>query len=269
MLREPEIRRIGCVLLAAMTAVLGAISIDTGDFAYTWQPVPEGLPARAIIARIVGVVLIIVSVLFLVPHTARRGLAAMTAVFAAWLLLLHAPNLLAGDNWLGFFEFMLPLGACIALAGIARDEWASSPPLLSADKLVLIGRLCFGIGLIGCGASHFVYTQFAAQMIPEWIPARLFFTYLTGAGHVAAGLSLISGVWMRVSTALLCSMLASFVLLLHVPRVLANSNRYEWTMLIVATLFNGAAWLVAAAVRARDSAVVSGSAEGRQPVAAM
>src|SRR5690606_29458387 len=87
-------------------------------------------------------------------------------------------------------------------------------------------------------------------MIPAWFPQRLLFTYLTGAGHVAAGLSLLTGVLLRLSTALLCFMFACFVLLLHVPRVLNDpTSRHEWTMLFVASLFNGAAWLVAAVAR--------------------
>lgn len=260
MLTHGPISRIGCALLALMTATLGIMSIVTGDFAYTWQPVPEGLPYRALAARIVGVVLVATSGLFLFPRTARRGLEAIAVVFAAWLIVLHFPRLLTGQNWLGSFEFMLPISACLALLGMMQLESDSNrdEKPLSGGRLVLIARIIFGIGLIGCGASHFVYAEFAAQMIPAWIPGRLFFTYLTGAGHVAAGLSLLSGVLLRLSTALLCFMLACFVLLLHVPRVLADpSSRYEWTMLVVATLFNGAAWIMAAAVRARN---VQGSA---------
>ena len=247
-----RLSRIGCVLLALMTATLGIMSIVTGDFAYTWQPVPEELPLRATAARIVGVVLVCASAAFLIPRTARRGLTAMTIIFAAWLAVLHLPRLLTGVNWLGTCEFLLPFGACLALVGVTKLEGDPDPrgrgP--SGEALVLVGRICFGIGLIGCGASHFVYAEFAAQMIPAWIPQRLFFTYLTGAGHIAAGLSLLTGVLLRLSTALLCFMFACFVLLLHVPRVLSDpTSRHEWTMLFVASLFSGAAWLMAAVVR--------------------
>jgi len=247
-----RVSQIGCVLLALMTATLGVMSIVTGDFAYTWQPVPEGLPLRATAARIVGIVLVGASVAFLIPRAARRGRMAMTILFAAWLAVLHVPRLLTGVNWLGTCEFLLPFGACLALIGATKlDEDPSirgrGP---SGDSLVLAGRICFGVGLIGCGASHFVYAEFAAQMIPAWFPQRLLFTYLTGAGHVAAGLSLLTGVLLRLSTALLCFMFACFVLLLHVPRVLNDpTSRHEWTMLFVASLFNGAAWLVAAVAR--------------------
>ena len=239
------LQRTGCLLIATMTAAIGILSLYTGDFAYTWMPVPEDVPGRSAAARVVGLVLIAASVLLVVPRTLRQGVAAMLAVFVLWLVP-HLPGLLSGQSWLGFFEFLLPLGACLALMGILD---ASHKPI-GASRRVLVGRMCFAVGLIGCGASHFVYADFAAQMIPEWIPGRLFFTYLTGAGHIAAGVSLIAGVMMRLSTALLCFMLACFVVLLHLPRVLTNpGSRFEWTMMFVAILFSGAAWVIASIVR--------------------
>jgi hypothetical protein len=42
------------------------------------------------------------------------------------------------------------------------------------------------------------------------------------------------------------AMMTSFVLLIHVPRVLASPrSRMEWTMLSIATAFSGAAWATA------------------------
>ena len=238
------LQRIGCVLIASMTAAIGIISLFTGDFAYTWMPMPEDVPGRAIAARVVGAVLVATSALLLMQRTLRQGVAAMLIVFSLWLLP-HLPGLLSGESWLGFFEFLLPVGAMLALMGVLS---------LNNQRWVLIGRVLFGVGLIGCGTSHFVYADFAAQMIPEWIPGRLFWTYLTGAGHVAAGLSLVTGVLLRISTALLCFMVACFVLFLHLPRVFATpASRFEWTMMFVALLFNGAALVIASVVRSADA----------------
>lgn len=239
------LQRIGCVLIASMTAAIGILSLFTGDFAYTWMPVPEDVPGRAMAARLVGAILVATSGLLLVQRTFRQGVAAMLVVFSLWLLP-HLPGLLSGASWLGFFEFLLPIGAMLALMGVVS---------LNNQRWVSIGRVLFGVGLIGCGTSHFVYADFAATMIPEWIPGRLFWTYLTGVGHIAAGLSLITGVIMRISTALLCFMIACFVLFLHLPRVVATpSSRFEWTMMFVALLFNGAALVIASVVRSADAA---------------
>jgi uncharacterized membrane protein YphA (DoxX/SURF4 family) len=239
----PIVERVGRLLLALTTAVLGCISLATADFAYTWQPVPEALPGRALLAQLTGMVLIAASVLFLLPRTARVGLPMLAILFWVWLLVLHGPLLFAGTGWLGFAEFMLPASAGLALL------WLSGTGRFAGKQVFIAARVMFGLGLIGCGTSHFVYAEPASQMIPAWIPARLFLTYLTGVGHIAAGLSLVSGMAMRLATPLLCFMLACFVFLLHVPRVLGDfSNRFEWTMMIVAILFNGAAWVMMAAV---------------------
>lgn len=86
-------------------------------------------------------------------------------------------------------------------------------------------------------------------MIPRWIPFPLFWAYVTGCGHVAAGLSLVSGIAVRLASTLLAAMLACFVILLHIPRVLADpASRIEWTMLAIAMSLTGAAWIMRTAM---------------------
>jgi len=59
-------------------------------------------------------------------------------------------------------------------------------------------------------------------------------------------LSVISGVLAWLGSVLLALMFSLFVLLLHIPRTLADpANRIEWTMLFHATALTGAAWLMA------------------------
>lgn len=106
-------------------------------------------------------------------------------------------------------------------------------------------RIAFGLSALVFGTSHFVYADFTAAMVPEWMPARLFWAYATGAGHVAAGLALLSGIRARLAATWLAAMAASFVLLVHVPRVIAApSSQLEWTMLCMATLIAGSAWIM-------------------------
>jgi len=78
------------------------------------------------------------------------------------------------------------------------------------------------------------------------LPPALFWVYLTGAGHVAAGLSFVSGIATRLASFWLTIMFACFVVLLHLPCVVADpTNRIEWTMLGIATSLTGAAWILA------------------------
>jgi len=87
---------------------------------------------------------------------------------------------------------------------------------------------------------------------PAWLPYRLSFAYLTGAGHFAAGLAMLSGIIPPLAATLEASMITSFVLLVHIPGVRAEPHsRLQWTMLSVASALAGAAWLMAVSLRWR------------------
>src|SRR5918993_760093 len=82
---EPD--TIGRVLIAVGIGALGFLSLFAGDFAFQWQSVPEGVPAREALARLTGLILATLSLLMIVPRTARRAVGAMTVVFWIWVLL--------------------------------------------------------------------------------------------------------------------------------------------------------------------------------------
>ena len=87
-------------------------------------------------------------------------------------------------------------------------------------------------------------------MVPPWLPYRLGFAYLTGAGHLTAGLAMLLGIVPALAGTLEASMITSFVLLLHIPGVLSDPHsRLQWTMLSIASALGGAAWLIAGSLR--------------------
>ena len=83
-------------------------------------------------------------------------------------------------------------------------------------------------------------------MVPGWLPPnQIFWAYVTGVGHLAAGLSLLSGIRAPLGATLLAVMMALFVLLVHVPRVIAAPGEHlEWIMLGVALSLSGSAWVI-------------------------
>lgn len=76
-----HVRITGSVLLVLATATIGLLGLVIGDFAYTWQPVPETLPGRALLARLTGLIFIAVSIVFALPRTRYFGLPAIVGVF--------------------------------------------------------------------------------------------------------------------------------------------------------------------------------------------
>ena len=241
MLRRNEL----CYGLGAL--MLGIVGMCVGDFALQWQPVPADIPLRTPLAYVSAVILLAAGAMLLIGARPRLTLLLTSAFFGLWVVLLHLPIVVANASklyeWNGLAEIL-----AVTMGGVAG--WAVlDPNRANADRIVQIARLTFGACLLVFGACHFVYDDFSAGMIPAWLPGPLFWVYLTGTGHVAAGLSFLSGIAIRLASTLLVAMFACFVLLLHLPRVIAQPDvRIEWTMLGIAMTITGAAWLLRAAL---------------------
>jgi hypothetical protein len=69
------------------------------------------------------------------------------------------------------------------------------------------------------GIQHFIYTNFAASLVPAWIPgdARAW-TYFTGVALIAGGTGLNIPVTSRLAALLSGLMVFSWFWIVHVPR---------------------------------------------------
>jgi uncharacterized membrane protein len=237
-------RRLAHLLYAAGMAGLGVLGLRTGDFAMNWQPVPDSLPHREAFAYASGAILLAGGLGMLAGRTARAASLALAGFVTLWLVLLQVPRVAAlpldPGRWLGFCE-----NAVLASGGWMLWAFCAGPGRAAP---VRAGRYCYAAALPLIGLSHFVYVAATATMVPAWLPARVFFAYLTGAGHMAAGAGMLLGVLRRAAAVLEAAMISCFVLLLHVPGVCAApSSRLQWTMLFVASALAGSAWAAAAA----------------------
>jgi uncharacterized membrane protein len=126
----------------------------------------------------------------------------------------------------------------------------------------MAARILFGAACLVFGVSHFLYADFTAQMVPAFLPFHLPLAYITGAGHFAAGLALISGVLSRLAAVCEAAMMSLFVVLVHIPMVVApipaDMTQLFWTMLCVACALSGAAWLLAASLKDRPWGLARG-----------
>ncbi|HEU5138013.1 MAG TPA: DoxX family membrane protein [Steroidobacteraceae bacterium] len=221
--------------------LLGAVGIWFHDFAMQWQPVPAGFPMRAQFAVVTGLLLILGGGETLSGKFARAGAVLLFAVYGLWVLVLHVPLIVLKPadlgTWNGVAEIVFMTTGAIALYAGARG---------TRGRLATAVCLVTGSCALVFGATHFKYAQFTATMVPAWIPPnQIFWAYATGVAHVAAGLSLVSGIRAQLGATLLAVMMALFVVLVHIPRVYASPGEHlEWIMLGVALSLSGAAWLV-------------------------
>ncbi len=233
--------------------VLGVPALFHGDFAVLGLPVPPHLPGYHLLAYASAALLVLAGLAINLPRTAAIGALGLAGFFTLWLLVLHLPHALAKPaewvSWEAVAETTLSaLGGVLAFAEAPGVEPARPAALLR------IARPMFGLGLVVFGVSEFVYARFTASLVPAWLPpSPLFWTDLTGAAQIAAGLAILSGVQARLAATLLTAMYLGFTLLVHLPRVIAApSSLGAWGENGVNLVLAGAAWcLVDALARAK------------------
>jgi uncharacterized membrane protein YphA (DoxX/SURF4 family) len=144
--------------------------------------------------------------------------------------------------WSGIAEQLaLVAGGTLAYASCAL---LAAP---TADRLLRIGRLLFGVCLIVFGLAHLFYLKATADFVPAWIPpGQLFWAYATAAGHFAAGAAILSGIAARLAALLLTAMFIVFSLLVHIPNLLSDPSHFNWAANAMNFALIASAWVIAA-----------------------
>lgn len=241
--------RVGQIAFATALLALGVRSAISASFIPAWQPVAKSLPFLEVWAAIDGGVLSALAFMVLVDWHRRLAGYGLAVLLSAWIVILQMPVILASPEavltWLGVAE-VGALAAAALIIGSGTDGTKGS----DRGRTALLARIAFGFCAIVFGLSHFAYADFTAGMVPAFLPARLALAYFTGAAHIAAGLAIATGAMARLAARMLTVMTASFVVLIHVPAVIASGGSLaEVTFLFNACAICGAAWTVAGSLR--------------------
>ncbi len=139
-------------------------------------------------------------------------------------------------------------GAALLAAGLPFIVKNDLPHERGLDKIIPIGRLFYTVPLVVFAAEHFTATTAIAQVVPSWIPGHRFWVYLVGTALIAAALSLTFKKQARLAATLLGIMFCVFVVLIHIPNVLAKPHdRIVWAVALRDLSFSGAAFAFAGA----------------------
>ena len=76
-------------------------------------------------------------------------------------------------------------------SGSLQDDGNASGLFSFLKKLIPAGKCFFAITMIVFGYSHFVYPEFVATLVPNWIPGHLFWTYFAGVALMLSGLAIL------------------------------------------------------------------------------
>jgi uncharacterized membrane protein YphA (DoxX/SURF4 family) len=198
-----------------------------------------------------GALLLACGLALIAGKTTRLAALVLTVNFSVWLLLLNLPNTLAHPTVVGAWEgcglnMTVIAGGWILLALCCRPP-AGRAALLLGESGVKLARRLYAAGLPLIALAHFMNARAATEYVPAWLPLRIGWVYLTGAGHFAAGLAILFGVLPQLAALLEAGQITTFVTLTHVPSVYrAPDDRVQWAMLFYALSIAGSAWLVVA-----------------------
>ena len=116
------------------------------------------------------------------------------------------------------------------------------------DKFLAFGPLFFALPMAVFAAQHYTEAKAVATLVPSWIPGHLFWTYFVGTALVAASTSIALKKQARLAAILLAVLLILFVLLLHVPRIMADpKNVIAWAIALRDGAFSAGAMAIAGA----------------------
>lgn len=114
------------------------------------------------------------------------------------------------------------------------------------DKLIALGPVFYAAPLAVFAGEHFASPNSLIQLVPRWMPARMFWVYFVGIALIAAAISILANKYVRLSATLLGVMFLIFVLTIHLPGAIATpKDRFIWTIVLRETSFAGGAWALA------------------------
>jgi uncharacterized membrane protein len=131
----------------------------------------------------------------------------------------------------------------MGLAIIFKNELAQRRGI---EKILPFGRLFLAAPMAVFGADHLTDASNISRLVPSWMPAPMFWTYLVGVALIAAALSITLKRHARLAAILLGTMFLLFVVMMHIPIIVgAPRERISWVIAFRDLSFGGGAFAFA------------------------
>jgi uncharacterized membrane protein len=252
-----KIQQLTLTAFSAGMIGLGILALTYGDFALVWQPVPAGLPGRTALAYASGALMLLGGLGLLFEQTAKWCIRLLFAYLIVWTMLKVPPLFLNPQKeivWLGIGELQVLLSGgwvlFARLAGLPRD---SRLAFATGQNAMRAAKILFAVSLIPIGLSHFVYSKATADLVPAWLRFRIGWAYLTGAGHIAAGIGVLFSIFPQAAAIAEAGMLSIFTFLVWIPAIVrAPRTRLPWTAFFISWAITSGAWLVASSLASKE-----------------
>ncbi|MFT4112737.1 hypothetical protein [Silvibacterium sp.] len=152
---------------------------------------------------------------------------------------------------------MMAAGLSVLIAGLflARRRFHGASGL---DRILVLGPVFEAVALAMFAAEHFFAARDLMGIVPRWLPAPLFWTYLVGIALLAAAVSFIAWRQVQLSAPLLALFFLIIVATLDLPNLPQHfaphlRDRLYWTLTLRETAFACGAWVLTASLLPRGS----------------
>ena len=250
-----NLSNIGRIFYGIGIAVIGFLTIFYRDFPYMLIPPKHSwIPGLTILAYISGAMLMLAGACIIFEKKARP----VSILLGSLLLLIFcfyfipyefivSPDYMHFGDWENAAKELALSGGAFVIAGCfsEKNETALTRFL---GKLIPWGTILFSITIISFGVDHFLFAKEAADYVPSWVPYHLFWMYFTGTALIGSGLAIILKIKPRLAASLLGSMILTWFIILHIPRVIASPAAYmgsEVTSAFIALAYSGIAFVIA------------------------
>lgn len=240
---------------AAALLGLGILGLIYGNSSEIWEPIPKSLPGRALVIYLCSLVALATGLGLLLRSLATLACRVLLPFLLLWLVLLKLPALLSAPQvmvgWESFAETAALSAGGWCLFAARAGAWEQRHLRFAVGESgIRAARLLLIVALPMIGLSHFVYHDLTASLVPIWLGFPLGWTYLSGAGSLAAAAGMLFAIVPRLAVSLEAAMLWIFTLLVWVPRVASGPHdQGNWSELLISAAIASGAWLVADSYR--------------------
>ena len=245
-----RIASVGHGVFAAVMIAIGVIGLFKPEYAAIWDGIPKALPGRELLPYLSALVALACGIGLLWPRTAALAARVLLAYLLLWMLIFKGRYILLAPTEEGSYQSagenaVIVAGAWVLYAWLANDWDKKRLGFAVGEKGVRIAHVFYGLAMIAFGLSHFFYLQLTAPLIPVWLLWPVFWAYFTGTAYLLAGAAVLTGIWARLAATLAAVQMASFLLLVWLPILLAGKmSDFNWGEIVVNFALVAGGWVI-------------------------